>query len=150
MALDNRQFPHLLPVDIEVWKRFLAKFGDLYTHFDYDIRVGEGRPAPEDNHRVIKKMALDLSKRRIDAVGWQPEGPTIIELTTGIGFTALGQIQIYPILYQRTFPSPKRVRVLLVGSHLEDDMEAALRQTGIPWVTITEDNHVATSGHLIL
>ena len=102
------------------------------------------------SHRVIHEMALDLSKRRIDAVGHQTGETTVIEITTGIGFTAIGQIQIYPRLYVQTFglyPAPKS---LLVGSHLEDDMEDPLRQTGIPWVTINEDNLVATSGHLIL
>ena len=150
MALENRLYPHLLPVDIEVWKRFLAKFGDLWLWFDYDVRVGKGRPAPEGNHRVIQKMALDLSKRRIDAVGCNPNVHTIIEITTGIGFTAIGQIQIYPKLYADAFGSPIKLRSLIVGSHLEDDIEAPLRQTGIPWITISEDNLVATSGHLIL
>lgn len=149
MAVENRQFPHLLPVDIEVWKRFLAKFGDLFSYFDYDVRVGEGRPAPEGNHRVIQKMALDLSKRRIDVVGYSGHLRTIIEVTTGIGFTAVGQIQVYPELYRATFTDHGPLRVLIVGSHLQDDIAAPLKELKIPWVTITEDNHVATSGHLI-
>ena len=150
MALENRQFPHLLPDDIQVWKRFLAKFGHLYTHFDYDVRVGKGRFAPEGSHRVIKKMAIDLSKRRIDAVGWRDDKSTIIELTTGIGFTAIGQIQIYWRLYTDTFGLAHMPSQLLVGSRLEDDIAGPLKQLGIPWVTIDENNNVAQSGHLIL
>ena len=149
MALENRQFPHLLPIDIEVWKRFLALFGHLYDFFDYDLRVGEGRPAPEGNHQVIQKMALDLSKRRIDAVGHSRPSTTIIEITTGIGFTAIGQIQVYPQLYRETFNVTGPLHTLIVGSHLQDDIAGPLRQLGIPWVTIDEENNVAQSGHLI-
>ena len=39
----NQKYPHLLPVDVPVWERFLSLFGDMYKSIDYDIRVGHGR-----------------------------------------------------------------------------------------------------------
>lgn len=150
MGAKNRQFPHLLPDDIQVWERFLAHYGSLYTHFDYDVRVGTGRPQPEQPLEGIRKMAMDLSQRRIDAVGWDTRGPTIIEITTGIGFKATGQIQIYPTLWRQRFQYIGLIRTLIVGAFLQDDMPFPYLRLGIPWVTIDETNEPQQSGHLIL
>lgn len=149
MALDNRQFPHLLPDDIEVWKRFLTHFGHLYDNFDYDVRVGKGRPQPEQELKGIRKMAVDLSQRRIDAIGNHQRGPTVIEITTGIGFKAIGQITVYPRLYRDKFGITGPIHSLIVGAFIQDDMLGPLKQTGIPWVAIDESNEPIQSGHLI-
>lgn len=150
MGTKNRLYPHLMPDDIQVWERFLDHFGDLYTHFDYDVRVGRGRAAPDTEPDGIQKMALDLSQRRIDAVGHTPTRSTIIELTTAIGMTAIGQIQIYPRLYREHFNITTGIDSLLVGAYLQDDIEGPLVQLGIPWVVIPESNEPRQSGHLIL
>ncbi len=149
IAILNRQFPHLLPDDIVVWQRFLEHFGHLYSTFDYDVRVGQGRPAPDQPMEGIRKMALDLSQRRIDAVGHQPSGPTVIEITTGIGFKAIGQIQVYPRLYRERFGISGTINTLIVGAFLQDDILGPLKQLGLPWVTIDETNVPYQSGHLI-
>ena len=149
MGTKNRLYPHLMPDDIVVWERFLDHFGDLYAHFDYDVRVGRGRPAPDTETAGIQKMATDLSQRRIDAVGHSLGHSTIIEITTGIGMTAIGQIQIYPRLYRNTFNITTGIRSLLVGSHLQDDIEGPLIELGLPWVCIDESNIPIQSGHLI-
>lgn len=149
MGIDNRQFPHLMPDDIQVWKRFLHHFGHLFTHFDYDVRVGEGRPAPDQELPGIRKMAQDLSQRRIDAVAWDSRGPTIIEITTGIGFKATGQIAIYPRLWRDRFQYAGLIRTLIVGAFLQDDIRGPLIQMGTPWVVIDETNQPLQSGHLI-
>ncbi len=150
MGTKNRLYPHLMPDDIDVWERFLDHFGDLYTHFDYDVRVGIGRPADAAEPTGIRKMALDLSQRRIDAVGHTPQASTVIEITTGIGFKAIGQIQVYPRLYRQTFNITIPIHSLIVGAFLQDDIEGPLVQLGIPWVAIDESNEPLQSGHLIL
>lgn len=149
MATQNRLYPHLLPDDIAVWQRFLHHYGHLYTHFDYDVRVGRGRPQPQQELAGIRKMAIDLSQRRIDAVGHAANRVCIIEVTTGIGFKAIGQIQVYPKLYRDKFGVPPNIDVLIVGAFLQDDIHGPLKQLGIPWVTIDESNVPEQSGHLL-
>lgn len=150
MGIKNRLYPHLMPDDIDVWERFLDHFGDLYTHFDYDVRVGHGRPANPAEPQGIRKMAMDLSQRRIDAVGHTLTHSTIIEITTGIGFKAIGQVQVYLRLYHHTFNITTGLNSLIVGAFLQDDIEGPLRLLGIPWVVIDETNKPRQSGHLIL
>jgi hypothetical protein len=138
MAFENRFYPHLLPDDIKVWKRFLAAHAAEYSHFDYDVRVGTGRDPGDDYPPNIRKMALDLSMRRIDAVGHQPGKLTIIEITRAAGMTAIGQLTTYPILYRQTFNPAKLIEVLLVAETLQSDVESALRLNQLPYLLFPE------------
>ncbi|MCK5614442.1 hypothetical protein KAR91_71920 [Candidatus Pacearchaeota archaeon] len=135
----NRQFPHLLTADQPVWMRFLAQFGKDFTQFDYDIRVGEGRPAPEGTPAGIQKMSLDISKRRIDAIGFQPDKITVIEITRRAGLKALGQLIAYPILYQNSFSVKLPIMPLLVAEELLSDVEVALEANNIPFILLPEE-----------
>lgn len=136
MSHKNRLYPHLLPKDIEVWERWLDKHRQEYTHFDYDLRVGEGRDPGLDFDPKIRKMALDLSQRRIDAVGYQPNRIKIIEITTAIGHRAIGQYHVYPTLYIRKFQPSLPVDCLIVGNFIEPDIVPVLIERGIKYEII--------------
>jgi hypothetical protein len=131
MANRNRQFPHLLDPDIDLWEEFLAKFGHLYTNFDYDVRVGEGRdpgPVVADKYR---KMGIDLSKRRIDAVGFTNNSIDIIEITLYADLKALGQLLTYPDLYRTTFNSTYKPEPVLVCREIAPDISQAIFKNNI-------------------
>lgn len=131
MALENRQFPHLLPQDIEVWKRFLAKYGTMYVNFLYDLRVGHGRDPGEGYPENIRGMAIGLSQRRIDAVGIVPDGVHIIEVTQVAGLTAIGQLTMYPILYSIDYPDKPILNIILVCESIQSDIEPALSRMNV-------------------
>jgi hypothetical protein len=131
-----RKYPHLLKVDVPVWERFLDRYGRDYNHFEYDVRVGLGRdPGPEVGN-TIRQMALDLSLRRIDAVGHRADGIHVIEITTSAGMTAVGQLSSYPTLYRDTFHPTKPITPLLVAEMLQSDIETALNAANIPFVLV--------------
>lgn len=136
MAFLNRFYPHLLPEDITVWARFLTKYPDRFDPIEYDVRVGRGRPAPLDMPDNIRTMALDLSMRRIDAIGHTPRLIYVIEITRIAGLKAVGQVITYPILYRQTFAPTKPVRTLLVCEELHPDIEPALTLHHIEWVLV--------------
>jgi hypothetical protein len=129
----NRLYPHLLPQDILVWLRFLDKYSDTYHDFEYDIRVGKGRPAPIEYPDNIRQMVHDLSMRRIDVVAHSPRLITIIEVTRQAGLKAVGQMITYPILYRQTFGPTKPLKSLLICEELNPDIEPALRLHHIGW-----------------
>lgn len=131
MANKNRQFPHLLPRDIEVWEAHLAAHPDDYQYIDYDVRVGRGRDPGPDYTDAIRSHALDLSKRRIDAVGHAVDHIAIIEITTRAGLKALGQMAAYPVLYALTFKPTLPLRQVLVCAELGTDAEPAFMQSTI-------------------
>jgi len=129
------KFPHLLPVDAAIWAQHLATVADDYDRFEYDIRVGEGRdPGPTfaDN---MRKMALDLSRRRIDAIGYNTTGLDIFEVTHSAGFTALGQLVAYPILYRATYGGALPIRTNLIAGRIQTDIQPVLERLGIRFFT---------------
>ena len=80
MSILNSPYPHLLPVDVPCWEWFLAKYANNFDMIDYDVRVGEGRNPGTEFPENIRTMAIDLSKKRIDAVAYMPDQIWAIEI----------------------------------------------------------------------
>lgn len=131
-----KRYPHLLPPDVPVWERYLASVGGQHELIEYDIRVGLGRDPGPAYSANIRAMALDLSFRRIDAVAHNRGEIVVIEVTTAIGMTALGQIQVYPILYRLTFMPSLPICGLLVAEGFESDLRVVADQMGVEYVLV--------------
>jgi len=131
----NHKYPHLLPDDVIVWESFLADHSELFSVIDYDVRVGDGRPMPDQPDPAIRRMSIDLSQRRIDAVGHAGTVRTIIEITHTAGLKACGQMLTYPILYRQKYPGQYQIRSLLVAGSLESDIVQCLIEQKIPFWT---------------
>ena len=136
MAKLNNLYPHLLPADIELWEDFLKLHGDQFLRFDYDVRVGNGREPDGDFPDNIRKMALDLSQRRIDVVGYTDSAIHIIEVTVSGGLKAIGQLEAYPILYTEKFNPTQKLAPLLVARVIEPDIEIILNKKRINYVEL--------------
>jgi hypothetical protein len=130
----NRAFPHLLKPDIEVWQRFLDAHQSEYDYFDYDVRVGIGQDPGDRLPENLRQMGIELSKRRIDAIGYTANTITIIEITRDAGLTSIGQLTAYPVLYRQTFPTTRKILPLLVAETLKPDVQPALEAAQIPWL----------------
>lgn len=126
MSRRNRFYPHLLDPDIDLWLRFLDLHEHEYNAFDYDIRVGKGRPTSTDQSIAIQKMAIELSQRRIDAVGYTNNEITLIEITCSAGLKCIGQMETYPILYQQTYKPNLPIKTLLLAETIQADIEPIL------------------------
>lgn len=132
----GKRFPHLLKEDIELWEQFLDSPHNLYDHFDYDIQVGDGRDPGQQYPEHIRDMALNISRRRIDAVGIQPDALTIIEISISAGLTQLGQLLAYPCLYQITYSPNLPLKRLLIAQSIQTDIEPVLLDQKIPFVVL--------------
>jgi len=121
LAHDFR-YPHLLPIDAEVWRAHHLTLGDKYYQIDYDVRVGQGRDPGEAFSVKIRNMALALSCRRVDVVGHSATSIDIIEVTHSAGLKALGQLIAYPILYSQTYPTTRAIRPILVAGEIQTDI----------------------------
>lgn len=133
MPRPSRQYPHLLPEDVIVWERWLATNATKYLSFDYDVRVGPATDPGDNYDPNIRKMASDLSRRRIDAVATTPSGTTLIEITRRAGLTAIGQLFAYPVLYRQTFPDTGPITMLLVCEALGTGVQDVLEAHNILW-----------------
>ena len=136
MATKNRLYPHLMPQDIDTWERFLESHGAKFEYFLYDVRVGTGRPAPEGSSPEIAKMAIDLSQKRIDAVGFTADAIMCIEITSYAGLKAIGQLITYPILYAETYHPTLPVLPLLICTELSSDTLPVLKAYKIPYYVV--------------
>lgn len=137
MVAQNRSYSHLLPEDIAIWEKFLPSIKDEFTYFDYDVRVGEGRDPGDTVPSNIRKMAIDLSQRRIDAIGHKDDSLTIFEISTSCGFTAIGQILGYPVLYNILYAPTVRVETAIVTGRIQDDIKPVLDSLQIKYFLVT-------------
>ena len=131
-----RHFPHLLPLDRELWIDFLDLPANVYKDYQYDVKVGDGRDPGPDFPDHIRQMALNISRRRIDAIGFTGTTPTIIEISTNAGLTQLGQLMAYPCLYKIQIPESPEPQRLLVAREIETDIEPVLRNQRIPFLIV--------------
>lgn len=134
MRRRNRKYPHLLPEDVEIWKSFLELYGDRYVRFDYDIRVGNGRDPGPKVEPPIRQLGIDLSRKRIDAVGTTKTEYHIIEITHTANIRAVGQLFVYPTLYQLTYRPDLPLRPLLVAGSLGTDIKPVLEALNLPFL----------------
>ena len=86
-------------IEKELWQRFLSKYEEEYSKFEYDVHVGAGTPAPPDSPAWLKKDVAALSRKRIDIVAHRPGVIEIIEIKERCGMSALGQLKTYLNLY---------------------------------------------------
>jgi len=116
-----QKFPHMFPLDIAIWERFLAANAEAFDGFNYDVKVGSGTKDIEARDDAFAKMQEILSKYRIDAVGMKGEDLYIIEVKPRATTQGLGQAFIYAKLYERDFsPKGKIIPVLVTDYEMPD------------------------------
>lgn len=100
------------------------------------MKVGEGRDPGPDFPDHIRDMALNISKRRIDAIGFTGDTPTIIEISVNAGLTQLGQLMAYPCLYRIQTGTNLPIQRLLVARSIQTDIEPVLIDQKIPFLIV--------------
>lgn len=110
---------------------FLTEHGARYTHVEFDVRIGSGRDPGKDFADNIRKMGLDLSRRRIDCVGHTIKHAEIVEVTGAAGTTTLGQLLTYKRLYEIDNPSASPPKLVLAARSIQTDMHQPLEAAGV-------------------
>jgi len=135
----RRKFPHLLPKEVLIWNKFLDVHQKEYESFDYDIHVGFGADLPERVSPMIRKIALGLTRKRIDVVGYKPNSITIFELKPEAGLSAIGQCLAYYYLYRREFRPKRKVLMRIVSTTTSRDTKDTAAAYGINWILVPID-----------
>lgn len=123
-------FPHMGPRDVEIFAAYaLTEDAKRFTRWEFDVKVAPGRCPPTIVDPAMRKMAFDLSKLRIDAVGWEGGQATIFEVKPVAHLSAFGQILAYTIFWQRERGStPKRA---IITDECNDDIRFLYAIEGI-------------------
>lgn len=130
------KYPHLIGEDKEVWNRFIAKFPDRFDTVDYDIHVGSGIETHEDPESKPAQQWRDLTRKRIDVIGWKGDFATIIEVKKRVGLPTLGQALGYRFLYHRENPGILLKPFLIICSQIYQDDIDVLNHYGILYIVV--------------
>ena len=130
------RYPHMFPLDIAIWERFLDEHGSDFTGFDYDTKVGSGTKSPDDFGDNYRRMQEILSKYRIDVVGYKSDAIWIIETKPEAGTVAIGQVETYTRLYTRDFKPSKKVVGCIVTDRELPDMRYLCQQKGFEYFIV--------------
>ncbi len=118
------KYPHLIGEDKEVWDRFVRKFPDRFETVSYDVHVGSGIEAPDEVDTKPAQQWKDLTRKRIDVIGWRNGFAQIIEVKKRVGLSTLGQVLGYRVLYQRENLDVLLKPLLIICSQInQDDMD---------------------------
>lgn len=125
------KFPRMSPHDTEIWRKFLIHHHNEYLTFDYDLPVGSGvDPGPSVGEN-FRKDFIDLTRKRIDAVGYNSKGVTLFEVKPRAGTTALGQLLVYRQLYVQTKPTVDNITMAVVTEFMNDEEAIIYKSNGI-------------------
>jgi len=130
------KYPHLLGEDIPIWNRFIKQYPDYFDTVDYDIKVGTGVNAEVISDKKYRSYYEDLTKKRIDVLGWKNFFVTIVEIKKRVSLGTLGQILGYKYLYSRAHPEQKLIKILVITSSIDRDDRQVLEHYAIPFKVI--------------
>lgn len=114
-----------------IWGYFLSKFGKDYKRFDYDLRVGQGTTPIQSIPENFIRDYQDLTKARIDAVGYNDNLATIFEVKQRASLSAIGQLIGYSQLFRQTFPNFNIEKKVLVCSSITKEYLKLIEAQGI-------------------
>ena len=138
--LSKSFFPHLLPIETEVWREFLAKWGDTWDRFEYDIHVGKGVQVGEKGVNKYADNFATLTQKRIDAIGWNKKFPTLFEIREVGNLELIGKIEGYSILWEKMFPMENTPDLAIVCRRMgPDDLTVAAHKKIHVYITHEQD-----------
>lgn len=130
------KYRHMKPGEVEIWDRFIGRFGLPPGVIRYDLELGDGAPVDPAWPAWMGPMVKHLSRHRCDVVAETRDGVLIVEIKAVGGMAGLGQLLGYQALYYRQFGGEKEVRMMLVCEQVEADIEAALDFYGVSIVRV--------------
>lgn len=115
-------YPHMLAEDSEVWTEFLKNLPVDIRQVWYDVHVGEAMKLPEGSSELDKKVALGVSRKRIDVVALYRNVYWVIEVKPTANMTALGQVITYRRLFALEYAEMRAVQGVVVCFEVEPDV----------------------------
>lgn len=127
----DTRLTHMSKGDAYLWSKFLEHGPDLYKTYDYNVRVGKGVTLPDTEPEWLRKSARDLSRKRIDVVGYGIRTIAVIEVRVAAKANVLGDLISYKYLYKITFNPNKPIIPILVTDSVDADLLISLRELNI-------------------
>ena len=118
----QNHYPHMLAEDVRVWTKFLRTDAQRIKEVWYDIRVGQSVLLAEGASDMERKIALGLTRKRIDAVCSVEGGYWVVEVKPYANMYAMGQVMTYVRLFAQEYATPGELTPVLVCDSYDDDL----------------------------
>lgn len=116
------KYPHMKPLDVAIWERFVVKYPNLFTMVIYDYHVGEGADFLPTGTETPDGRENRLYQKKIDVLGFKVDEMSIIEVKPRADIKALGQVITYEKLLTDKIARGKTVRKMVVCEGIDSDM----------------------------
>jgi hypothetical protein len=136
MILGNRLPTRLSPEDLELWQTFYQTTPNFCEDILFDVRVGDGADPGETYEDNIRIDAIMLTQRRIDVVCSWPDRVWLIEITHTATLKAIGQLEVYPFLFQYSYETTLPIYPVLMYRHCDGDLLRFITVKGINTLVI--------------
>lgn len=127
----QRKYLHMMPEDTAIWTRFLRQGQFLPDLVWYDVHVGKGIHVSDGQPDWLKKMTLDISRKRIDIVARCGLDYWIIEAKPAAGIVALGQVLYYSTAFALEYEHAGRIIPAVVTDVVDPDLVQTFRLGGV-------------------
>ncbi len=129
-------YPHMMPEDVAIWERFIARYPDAYDGCEYDVPVGTLPNFDVKLSEGTEDQTYKLYKKKIDVVAYSKEDIDIIELKPNAGASAVGQIKMYRSLFIKEFSPPIAPRCIIITDKVSDDVREFAREEGVLFTVV--------------
>lgn len=115
-------YPHMQPLDKEIWERFIITNPNYFEGCDYDVAVGSEPPFSTIVATETGGDAGVLYKKKIDVVGYKGDKKYIIELKPRADARAVGQVRNYASLYKRDVDKNTELKTMIITDATNRDL----------------------------
>ncbi len=125
------KYPHMAPLDVAIWERFIEANPDIFQVVSYDVPVGEGAAFDTIIDADKNSDANRLYQRKIDVVGRKDGKFFVVEVKPRASTSAIGQVKGYVTLFKRDYTINEPVFPMIVTDQLMPDMEFLAKDSGV-------------------
>lgn len=133
LASERSKYPAMQVDEILVWRGWLLTHQTLYDRFDYNVAIGIAQDPGPAHTDAIRKMAILIRSKRVDAVGWRGTTPYIFEVKRRAGPQNVGQLVIYQHWWPQPFPGAPAPQFVLVATDADPHILPVLAKLGIQY-----------------
>jgi len=125
------KYPHMMPEDTVIWRRFVENGLYLPDLVWYDVRVGHAVEVASGQPEWMKKFSEYTTRKRIDIVGRKGLDYWIIEAKPRAGVVALGQAVFYSLAFLKEYDHAAAVIPAVITDVCDEDVRPVFDAAGV-------------------
>jgi hypothetical protein len=125
------RYPEQTVRQSDLLRAYFEKHLDAFDRVIFEYRVGQG-VTPDPTHLpAVQRQTENVTRQRIDVLGWSGSRPTIVEAKDRVTPSALGQILSYRLHLLKEMPDASEPELVVIGRVSDPDTIEPLNAHGI-------------------